>query len=295
MDGMQLSVMTFNVLQLPVLSLTPAGRRRSQLALRLITDSAPDVVVLNEAFSLSFGRIITAGLRRLGYLCTGQGCALANQRAWQNGPTKAPLLRRVIGSGVHIFSKFPILQQHQLAYRARHTKTQDSLSAMGAAVVKLQLPAGKLWLAATHLQADQPPVPVAQTHAVRMAQLCELRDFVAATVPPTDAVVLAGDLNIEYFGDPGSKMPGVDHLAANAVIGGRIEPANEIVDFSFDGVTNPVVASSDRSYRNTLDYVGYFNESTERAVPRINTEILTFTPGQEASDHQPVLARVILA
>lgn len=295
MGNMQLTVMTFNVLQLPLFSLTPAGRRRARLALKLVAEAAPDVVVLNEAFSLSFGRIITAGLKRAGYFSTGQSCSLGNQGAWQNGSAKAPLRQQVIGSGVHILSKFPILEQHQNSYLVDHPKTQDALAAKGAALAKLQLPTETLWIAGTHLQADEPPVPVTETQAVRLEQLAELRDFVSDKVPATEAVLLAGDLNIEYFADPLNRTPGVEHLAADDAVGGRIEPENQITDFSFDGTVNPVAAKTDASYRNFLDYVGYLNESGKRQIPRISTETVPFTSGQEASDHNPVLARVSFA
>ncbi|MBQ1443553.1 MAG: endonuclease/exonuclease/phosphatase family protein [Renibacterium sp.] len=291
---MQLTVLTFNVLQLPLLSLAPDGRRRARFALELILESAPDVVVLNEAFSLSGCGAILSGLRRAGYTGTGQGCALRGQRLWRSGPAKAPLRQRMIGSGVRIFSRHPILEQHQNAYRTDHPKTQDRLAAKGVALVKLQLPAGTVWLAGTHLQADEPPVPTAQTQAVRLRQLAELREFVTGTVPAAEPVLLAGDLNLEYFAEPLNRLPGIDHLAAEAILGGRIAPPDWAAGFSYDGTANPVAARTDPAYRNTLDYVGYLNESGRRPEPRISAETVPFAVGREASDHNPVLGRIQL-
>jgi len=121
-----------------------------------------------------------------------------------------------------------------------------------------------------------------------MAQLGELRAFVAATVPVGEPVVLAGDLNIEYYDADG--RPGADRAEADRAVGGNIAPQEVIHDFTFDGTLNALTHKDTPNYRNVLDYVGVL-QSRGHTVS-IGTTTLGFEPGREASDHFPVLATV---
>ncbi len=118
------------------------------------------------------------------------------------------------------------------------------------------------------------------------------------TAPKTVPMLLAGDLNIEYFAADQHGRPGpvgTDHVDANAVVGGRIQPDGPIHAATFDGTANPLTGRRYRHYSNVLDYVGHLNENGCRPRPTISTRTLRYEPGREASDHHfPVLATVIL-
>ncbi|MCU1682380.1 MAG: Endonuclease/exonuclease/phosphatase family metal-dependent hydrolase [Amycolatopsis sp.] len=291
----ELRVLTFNVLQLPFVSAWPSGIRRAGLAAELIGGLAPDVVVLNEAFGLSAAGLLVRRLTSGGYHTTPQVGALRGRSDWHSRTEPDSPVRGLVGGGVRVLSRHRILRQHQHVYRAYRRHTQDAWSAKGVALVELDVPGSPVWLAATHLQADEPPTPVAATHDVRLHQLAELRRVVAATVPPYRAVLLAGDLNVEYYqsdvdGVPGE--PGPDPEAAAAAVGGRVAPDGAIHAHTFDGARNPLVARSLPRYRNVLDYVGSIDENGQRPVPHITTSTIPFEPGRAASDHYPVLAEI---
>jgi len=63
-------VLTFNVLQLPLVSFADGGLRRIELARGLVDGLDVDVVVLNEAFNLSAGGYLVRWLRGRGYAAT---------------------------------------------------------------------------------------------------------------------------------------------------------------------------------------------------------------------------------
>jgi endonuclease/exonuclease/phosphatase family metal-dependent hydrolase len=116
-------------------------------------------------------------------------------------------------------------------------------------------------------------------------------------VPPEELVLLAGDLNVEYYkadacGVPGE--PGPDPADAGEAVGGRLEPDGDMHEYTFDSQRNLLVARSQPGYRNVLDYVGSINENGRRPVPRVTTETVEFGPGRLASDHNPVLATVTM-
>jgi len=292
-----LRLLTFNVLQIPLVSASPSGRRRAARAAELVRVISPDVIVLNEAFGLSAAGWLVSRLTRQGYHTSPQVGAFRGRRGWDGPKDSASLVRGVVGGGVRVLSRYPFRWRGQHVYRAFQPNTQDAFCAKGTALVELDTPDCRLWLAATHLQADEPPTPLSATREVRLKQLKELRDFVARTAPPTAPVLLAGDLNVEYYaansrGVPG--RPGPDLADAAEVVGGRLEPDGGIHEYTFDGGSNRLVARSQPDYRNVLDYVGSINENGRRPVPHITTSTVAFGHGQPASDHYPVLANVTL-
>lgn len=269
-----MKILTFNVLQLPLLSYADGGVRRAELARALILEHAPDVVVLNEAFALSPAGYLLRCLRGHRYAATPQVGALGGE--WTSTTGRARVLPLVIGGGVHVLSKRGLSERHQLLFSRHHPKTEDALCAKGCALVRVD---GPLWIAATHLQADESPIPVEQTQAVRIAQLAEIRSLVDRVVPPGEPVVLAGDLNVEH---------GTDHLVAAAAVGGRLDPDGPLHAPTFDGTRNPLAGKDFQTYAKVIDYIGTIGD-----VPLyITTETIRFTPGEEASDHYPVLASV---
>lgn len=268
-------VLTFNVWQLPVVSLVGARRRRARLCAALIDRVAPDVVVLNEAFGLSPAVGLVAGLRRRGYFATDQVGRFGGR--WDSVSGRGGTVSRVVGGGIWVLSRFPIGPCHQHVYRACATWTTDALSNKGVAVVGLDTPGGRVWVAATHLQSDSYDI----RSRVRLAQLGELRDLVDRVVPADEPVLLAGDLNICYHRVDG------EAAAANRVLRGRIEPDGPIHGYTFDRARNPLVRGA--FYRDVLDYVGRLGGSWH-----ITTETLGYSPGDEISDHFPVLAEATL-
>lgn len=274
--------MTFNLLQLPLIG---GSRRRARWAVQTIERADPDIVVLNEAFNAPARWLVTR-LRATGYHATPH---LGTHRGqWTSTSGRRGAASGLLGGGVYVLSRYPIMELHQHVYRAYRQRTADAWSAKGVALVALDTPDGRVWLAGTHLQADTR----SNWHEVRLAQLAELRGLVSARVPVAEPVLLAGDLNIEYYtadaaGRPGS--PGTDHRDAQHTVGGRLEPDGAMHHFTFDGTANPLIGSAFSQYRNVLDYVGQLGDA-----PRvtIRTETVGYEQGHVASDHFPVLAAI---
>ncbi|MDQ2723525.1 MAG: endonuclease/exonuclease/phosphatase family protein, partial [Actinomycetota bacterium] len=222
---MTLNLLTFNILQLQF----KGSRRRAHLALRAIEQADPDVIVLNEAFNRT-ARAMVGRLRASGYHASPYLGGFGG--GWTGVSGRRRGLRRVIGGGVYVLSRLPIEAQYQHIYRNVQRTTTEVLSNKGVVLVKLRIPDGPLWIAGTHLHADER----GSRHAERMAQLAEIRAVVAATVPEGEPVVLAGDLNVEYFDAHG--RPGTDRVQADRAVGGHLAPQEKIHEFTFDGTRN---------------------------------------------------------
>lgn len=291
----ELTVLTYNVLQSPTLH--TAGRRRAAQAASVVTRLEPDVLVLNEVNGLAHAGRLISTLRRSGYESTPQVGALFGQRGWSSTAGNPRAVGRIAGGGIRVLSRWPLIEQHQHIFAARHRDTWDAWANVGCALARIEAPTGSFWMAGTHLQADQPPIAVAATRAVRMAQLTELREFVATTVPSDQPVLIAGDFNIEYYstlpdGSPG--LPGSDLAEAEQVLCGSITPDGAIHDFTFDAQGNQLVSRHTPAYRNVLDYIGWVDESGVRPHAEIVTRTVRESPAETASDHYPVLAWVEL-
>ena len=266
-------LLTFNVMQFPLLSFVDGSRRRAAAAADLILRVNPDVVVLNESFALTPG-VLVRRLRTYGYRATPPNGRWGG--SWDSRSGRWHPLSGFVGGGVTVLSRQPITRTHEHRYRAFHPKTQDALAHKGVVLVRL----ADYWLAATHLQADEPGTRPA-TDQVRHAQLTELREFVTRLVPPAEPVLIAGDLNTEP----------TDLPAAENAVRGRLRPVGPMHEPTFDGRRNTLAAKDDPDYSEVLDYVGYLNETGRRPAPRITTETLDFV-GYEPSDHFAVLAEI---
>ena len=288
-----LTVLTYNVLQSP--TFFTGSRRRASEAAELVIGIEPDVVVLNEVNSLARAGTIISTLRRSGFESTPQVGALLGQSDWTGTSGRLQPTRRIAGGGIRVLSRWPIAEQFQHIFSACHPRTWDAWANTGCALVKVARPEQPFWLVGIHLQADQPPIPVADTHAVRMAQLVELREFVSRMVPADEPVLVAGDFNVEYYssapdGSPGE--PGRDLVEAEATLSGSIRPDGPMHEFTFDGETNVIVRKHTPAYRNVLDYVGWIDESGSRPHAEVLTRTVRESPAETASDHYPVLAWV---
>jgi endonuclease/exonuclease/phosphatase family metal-dependent hydrolase len=164
-------VLTYNTWGVP---LTAWDTWRYEQAMRAIETLNPDIVLLNEVFTRKGKRKFKSQL-------------YPHQA---EGPGTSP---RLVGSGLKILSRFPILKRAILSYRA--CKGTDCLSRKGAALTVIQLPNGKkLNLIGTHLDASGPA-------SLRLSQLEQLKNFQKTYVDPTAPMILAGDMNFRSGSD----------------------------------------------------------------------------------------------
>ncbi|VVJ25252.1 Uncharacterised protein [Amycolatopsis camponoti] len=285
------SVLSFNLWQLPWIANpnTSDKEARAQAAERVIRAQDTDVVVLEEAFSAQAeglrDRLVDAYPFRTPLV--GQSCSTSPGWTSVSGTcSNSPI---VVNGGVTVLSKYPITEKHQLVYRTSYSGTADYLSNKGAALVRIFAHGKALWLAGTHLQADEAPDTLPKAHQVRMAQLGELRDLVAARVPAGDAVAVAGDLNIEYWAGQDRRDAAGRTQAEQgaAALGGPLRTAGA-GEYTFDAVTNPDAAKSvPATYRDSLDYVGSVRRAEVGPV-----RLVHYDGGTIPSDHYPVRAEI---
>ncbi|MFC5723962.1 endonuclease/exonuclease/phosphatase family protein [Streptomyces gamaensis] len=311
-------VMAFNVEQLP--SVTRAagtwgsdrGTERAAAAASVVRAENPDVVVLGEAFN-KYAQAMREELRKVyphQSALVGEHCGgSAHWNSYAGNCSRSPV---VVNGGVTVLSKYPIAESHQLVYSDSHRGTNDYRSNKGAALVRLTVEGRPVWIAGTHLQADETGAPVPETHAVRLKQLAELRSW-ALGKSGARPVIVAGDLNVEYHAtDPrdGRAPTGRvsdDVTRADTALGGRISP-QDVREYTYDMVGNPRAKLRDDAkggyakYRNRLDYIGFINGDgpapAQRDAKVIGYEGLPAGGDPLAripSDHQPLVARIDLA
>lgn len=287
----EVSVLSFNLWQLPWIANpnTSDKEARAQAAERVIRAQDTDVVVLEEAFSAQAedlrDRLVDAYPFRTPLV--GESCSTSP--GWTSASGNCSNSPIVVNGGVTVLSKYPITEEHQLVYRNSYSGTADYLSNKGAALVRIFAHGKALWLAGTHLQADEAPDTLPKAHEVRMAQLGELRDLAAACVPAGDAVAVAGDLNIEYRAgqDRRDAAGRTEAEQGAAALGGTLATAGA-GEYTFDAVTNPDAAKSvPATYRDSLDYVGSLRRAEVGPV-----RLVHYDGGTIPSDHYPVRAEI---
>lgn len=288
------SVLSFNLYQLPWIADTNTSGKaqRAGWAEALIRSENADVVVLQEAFSAQAETmrddLLDAYPHQTPLL--GQSCSASFGWTAVSGNCSNSIF--VVNGGVTILSKQPITAKYQHVFDASQMWTADYNSNKGVALVRIDTGNGPLWVAGTHLQADTTPSARDEAHDVRMDQLGEIDALVSARAG-SDPVVLAGDLNVEYYA-------GASRLDGNGR--NEIQQAEDRSGFTvgdpsaygytYDGVTNPLVAAQGYAgYRDTLDYIGVRTGGSATLGP---VSMVTFASGAVASDHYPVRGTVTI-
>ncbi|MFE3865617.1 hypothetical protein ACFXPT_35090 [Streptomyces goshikiensis] len=264
------SIMTFNIEQLP-LGTPPwvAGAdyrlERSRTAQALIGVLYPDVVVLNEAFSIEadalcaeLADIYPHQTPLLGDSCSGVG--------WDGSDGACDIT--MFNGGVRILCRqhLAIKKKYQLVFRNYAAGTADSFSNKGAVLVCLHPSEGEdMWIVGTHLQADEGGVQA----SVRLAQMSELVTWAhekAGNIP----IVLAGDINSPLHetgpdGTPNLETISAEYIEMENLLGpdGLLFPERRNLkgDATYNMRINPrakLRATAEViNYANVLDYIGY--------------------------------------
>lgn len=103
-----------------------------------------------------------------------------------------------VGGGLAIFSRFPMDVRF---VRLPRGTGPDGFARKGFAVADVRLPSGRVvHVVNTHLQADDPLVPLEDCRAARAAQIAELAAAVSATLDRGPTIV-CGDLNVIHGTD----------------------------------------------------------------------------------------------
>lgn len=289
-------VLSFNIWQLPWIASPNVSdkKARASAAEAVIRANDADVVVLDEAFS-SQAEDLRNRLKDVWPHQTplvGQYCKTSPGWTTVNGNcSNSPI---VVNGGVTVLSKAPVTEQHQLVFGNSYSGTSDYLSNKGAALARLVVNGKPLWIAGTHMQADEGPETLPKAHDIRMAQLGEIRDLVTKYAPVTEPVVIAGDLNIEYWAgrDREDGLGRTQVQQGEAVLDGVLRTAGE-GEYTFDAATNPHAAKSvPASYRDSLDYIGAVRGGGRPLAAVGPVQVVHYDGGTIPSDHYPVVAKI---
>lgn len=148
------------------------------------TPGGLDVVILQELIPGKYHRFLQKRLASLGWNYCSQ-------------PLYSSVFsRKLVGGGVVIFSRHPIVDQKQKVFECACTST-DCLASKGVVYCKVQLPSGNaVSVVATHFQAWA----TQKGASVRRQQAEECKSFIDSLhLQPSEAVLFAGDLNTDYY------------------------------------------------------------------------------------------------
>jgi endonuclease/exonuclease/phosphatase family metal-dependent hydrolase len=207
--GEPLSVLTYNVHGLPWPIVEPRADDLAAIGRRLAAlrreGRQPSVVVLQEAFTADAARIGAEG----GYRFAADGppadetdpaAAVAPDPAFAAGARalKGETEGKWEGSGLRVFSDFPIVAARRIAFPAQACAGFDCLANKGAMLVTIDVPGkGRVQIAATHLNSHAASgVPDARSIIAYREQVALLDGFLRRAADPALPLIVAGDFNV---------------------------------------------------------------------------------------------------
>ena len=252
----QLNVLSYNIFGRPFVVSHDGQMERScripgEIYSQIGNSSAIDVIVIQEAF--------TQGCRTGADLRT-----LLSHYGWPySTETVGKEADRPTNGGVFIASRWPIVTSAEEVYS--ECTGPDCLAAKGVVYARILKTAGgkmrHFSVFGTHLNAGR-----GEAHAmIRLEQAKQLSKFTTRqNIPASEAVLLAGDLNIDNIN--GS----LEVKAVLAILGARLPQAKGPTQATADPEKNPLRDGSDPRW---IDYVLYLSEhatpsrATLEAIP----------------------------
>ncbi|GAA4420406.1 sphingomyelin phosphodiesterase [Actinokineospora soli] len=244
-----------------------------------------DVVVLNELFDNTASDRL---LRNLADTHPHQTPVLGRSRIGWDATQGAYSDSTPEDGGVSVVSRWPITRKVQHVYR--DACGAEVMANKGFVYVRIAAPSGPLHVVGTHAQAEDSSCGTAPG-VIRARQRAEVRAFLA-TLPTTEPVYVAGDLNvIESSGEYPAMLREL----------GAVAPAHTGHPYSWDCPDNSVCQGQygPEYAPEHLDYVlpianqaapaSYVNETRRVKSPRWSvTSWWTTYSYNDFSDHYPV-------
>lgn len=207
----ELQVLTYNIHGLPWLIVGPRATQLAAIGQRLAAlhrlGRAPQVAVIQEAFTADARAIAReSGYRHFVYgpgedgsfaATTAPSVQLASLERgdhWWKGEG----VGKWEGSGLILLSDYPITRVHRLSYASQACAGYDCLAAKGALLARLTLPGERaVDIATTHLNSRTASgVDFHRANRAWLAQIEQLRGFIAAHRDREIPLIVAGDLNV---------------------------------------------------------------------------------------------------
>lgn len=301
-DGMvrstELSVLIYNVEGLP----WPARRNRGasldrigeELARMRQAGTAPDVVLVQEAFTPRGARIGKAA----GYANRVRGPSVSDMpetglpdqdhidgRRVRKGERSGKLF----GSGLYVFSDYPVVDVHRRGFSRHACAGLDCLSAKGTLLVRVAIPGlpTPVDIMTVHMNAQGAArVREARTLAAHQYQTLESAQFLLENRDPANPLILGGDFNMRR--SPGRLDHFDQHKPYNIVRRWCSDAANDCdVRMSWDG---------DAPWLDTQD-LQVFDDGQTVSVRPLRVEAVFDGPetGGKLSDHDGYLVTYALS
>lgn len=203
-----LSVLTYNLEGLGWPARKGRARQLAQIGSRLAAmnaaGTAPDVVLFQEMFSPAAKRAVAAS----GYPAIAPGPRRLDPPDAVNGrmpgsakPLKGEVGIRLLGSGIAIASRYPIVAVETDAYGRRACAGLDCLANKGVMLARLHLPGvpGLVDVYNTHMNSRAASgVAEPRNLAAHARQALAASDFIARTQAPENPLILGGDFNMRH-------------------------------------------------------------------------------------------------
>lgn len=288
----ELSVLIYNVEGLP----WPARRNRGplldqigeELARMRQEGTAPDVLLVQEAFTARGARIGETA----GYANRVRGPSASDMaepglveqghidgRRFRKGERSGKLL----GSGLYVFSDYPVVEVHRRGFSRHACAGLDCLSAKGTLMVRIVIPGmpSPVDIMTAHMNAQGAArVREARTLAAHRYQTLESAQFLLDTRDPANPLILGGDFNMRR--SPGRLEHFDQHKPYHIVRRWCSEPGHDCdVRMSWDG---------DAPWLDTQD-LQVFDDGQLVSVRPLRVEAVFDGPetGGKLSDHDGYL------
>ena len=203
-----LSVLTYNLEGLGWPARKGRARELAEIGSRLAAmhaaGTAPDVVLFQEMFSPAAKRAVAAS----GYPAIVPGPRRTDSPAAANGrmpgtakPLKGEVGLRLLGGGLAIASRYPIVATETDAFGRRACAGLDCLANKGVMLARVHLPGvpGPIDIYNTHMNSREAS-GVAETRNLEAhaRQALAASDFIARTQAPESALIFGGDFNMRH-------------------------------------------------------------------------------------------------
>lgn len=198
-DGMEITVLTYNVKGLPWPIALGRGRALKEIGRELAElrreGRQPDVVLLQEGFRGEIADLV----RESGYRYWAKGPAKSDAAPGEGqGAVPGAGARKFTGSGLHILSDAPIVDVRMVAYAS--CAGLDCMANKGAMLARLA-PAGvpmPIEIVNTHMNSRHASrAPAEAALEAHNAQTRELIDFIGAASASDEPMLVGGDFNVK--------------------------------------------------------------------------------------------------
>jgi len=204
-----LSVLTYNLEGLGWPARSGRARELKDIGVRLNAmreaDDAPDVILFQEMFSPAAKRAVAAsgypaivpGPRRTTPRTGGQGERMPGSAK----PLKGEVGLRLLGGGLAIASRYPIVDHAAEAYGSRACAGFDCLANKGVMLARILLPGvpGPVDVYNTHMNSrGASGVTEARNREAHARQAARASGFIAATENAAHPLIFGGDFNMRH-------------------------------------------------------------------------------------------------